>query len=143
MLFFYNIKKFREQYYLDLLFNLPSDQILNLSKTAGSTLGFKHREKFSLIRRGVLRPMYNREKSPEFIYIQKRDKTGKNNPQYGKLKSSETLDKLRKYIYVYDEKTSVFLGKFGRVQCKKTFIIGYDSIQKYLDSGKPFKGRYF
>jgi hypothetical protein len=55
--------------------------MLNLSPTAGNTLGFKHSPDFILNRSGKGNPMYGREKSPEFIAMQKRDKTGANNPE--------------------------------------------------------------
>jgi len=37
--------------------------------------------------------MYNKVKSPEFILMQKRDKFGINNPQFGVTKSPETIAK--------------------------------------------------
>nr|YP_009517225.1 GIY-YIG homing endonuclease [Myochromella boudieri]AYE93148.1 GIY-YIG homing endonuclease [Myochromella boudieri] len=51
----------REQIYLDLLFSKFSTFKLNLSPTAGSTLGFKHTCEFKLKRSGKLNPMYKRE----------------------------------------------------------------------------------
>lgn len=35
--------------------------------------------------------MFNKEKSPEFIAHMYKDKTGANNPMYGKAKGPETL----------------------------------------------------
>jgi hypothetical protein len=34
----------REQFYLDCLFNMESNLVLNNSPTAGTTLGFKHQK---------------------------------------------------------------------------------------------------
>jgi hypothetical protein len=42
----------REQFYLDILFSKYSMLKLNYSPTAGSTLGFKHKEEFRLNRSG-------------------------------------------------------------------------------------------
>lgn len=87
--------------------------------------------------------MYSLTKSKEFLAMQIRDKKGKNNPQYGVVKSEQTLEKLRKRVYVYDAITLLYIGNFAKVECKKKFAIGYDTLQKYIDSGKPFKGHLF
>ena len=51
-----NISKYvllrREQYYLNLLFEKYSELKLNLSPTAGTTLGFKHTSQFKLNKTG-------------------------------------------------------------------------------------------
>lgn len=92
----------REQYYLDLLFkNYTSNLILNRAPKAGSTLVFKHSEEFINNRRGKLNPMCNKIKLPEFVLMQKRDKFGMNNPQFGVIKSPETIAKLTKLVNVY------------------------------------------
>ena len=85
--------------------------------------------------------MYNKEKSKEFIYMQKKDKSGPNNPQFGVIKSQETVEKLSKFIYVY--KDDEYLGKFKTVECKTKFKIGHDTIKKYKDSNKSYKGMTF
>jgi hypothetical protein len=46
--------------------------------------------------------MFGREKSKEFIEMQTRDKSGSNNPLYGKIKSASTIAKLTKLVYVYN-----------------------------------------
>ena len=71
----------REQHYLDILFTKYSDSKLNLSPTAGTTLGFKHSDIFKCARKGLLNPMYGKTFSSEFIAMQKRDKKGVNNPR--------------------------------------------------------------
>lgn len=61
-------KKFmleREQFYLNILFTKYSDKKLNLSPTAGTTLGFKHTTQFKLNRSGSLNPMYGKTFSSE------------------------------------------------------------------------------
>lgn len=92
---------------------------------------------------GTLNPMFNKEKSKEFIEHMYKDKRGSNNPMFGKSKSEETLAKMRKKVYVYDS--------------NKEFIIIYDSIKfavedlhvaaktikKYLDTDKMYKNKYF
>jgi hypothetical protein len=49
---------FREQYYLDILFDKYPNLVINLSKVAGSTKGYKHRPEFGLSRKGQLNPMF-------------------------------------------------------------------------------------
>jgi hypothetical protein len=46
--------------------------------------------------------MTARKFSPEFIEMQKRNKIGVNNPQFGVIKSSDTIEKLTKLVYVYN-----------------------------------------
>lgn len=89
-------KKFmleREQFYLDILFTKYPDKKLNLSPTAGSTLGFKHNLIFKLNRSGNFNPMFGKTLSNEFIAMQTRDKKGKNNPMFGVVKSPATIKK--------------------------------------------------
>lgn len=117
--------------------------IMNLSPTSGTTTGYSHGEAFKLARTGPLNPMYGRELSPEFIAQQTRDKTGANNPQYGVVKSEETVRKLTKYVYVYDANTLEFIGKYGTVECLNTFRIGKDTLPKLLASGKAHKNMLF
>ena len=73
----------------------------------------------------------------------KRNKKGKNNPQLGKLKSSTTIAKLTKLVYVYNSKVKSLLGIYSTVQCSKEFKIGKDTLSKYLSNGQPFKGKIF
>ena len=133
----------REQYYLDILFTEYSDRKLNLSPTAGTTLGFKHTSIFKLNRKGCLNPMYGKTFSPEFISMQKRDKKGKNNPMFGVKKSSATIAKIQKLVYVYEADTIKYIGVFPTVECAKHFKMGKDTLTKYLDSKVPFKGKIF
>lgn len=133
----------REQYYIDYLFKNNLGAVLNLSPQAGSTKGYKHQQEFGLNRSNALNPMYFREKSPEFIEMQKRDKTGPNNPMFGKVKTSETIKKLVKPVYVYDFKNKEYLGKFSTVNCSKQFNMGKDTLSKYIKNGLPFKGKIF
>lgn len=75
--------------------------------------------------------------------MQTKDKSGINNPQYGVIKSPETIAKLSKFVYVYKIETNEYLGQFQTVQCSKHFKMGKDTLQKYLNSGKPFKRLLF
>ena len=139
-------KKFileREQFYLDILFTNYSDKKLNLSPTAGSTLGFKHSSDFKLNRSGTLNPMFGKTFSPEFIEMQTRDKKGINNPMYGIIKSQTTIAKLQKLIYVYDVKTKNLIIVLPTVECIKHFKMGKDTLYKYLNTNIPYKGRIF
>ena len=100
--------------------------------------GFKHSSLFKLNRRGDLNPMFGKTFSPEFIYMQKRDKKGLNNPMYGIKKSPATIAKLQKLIYVYEAESLKKIGVFSTVDCIKHFKMGKDTLKKYLNSKNPF-----
>ena len=139
-------KKFileREQYYLDILFTKYLDRKLNLSPTAGTTLGFKHTTIFKLNRKGSLNPMFGKTFSSEFLSMQTRDRKGKNNPMFGTVKSTATIAKLQKLVYVYEAETLKRIGVFSTVECSKHFKMGKDTLTKYLNSKLPFKGKIF
>ena len=133
----------REQYYLDIIFNNDFYSKLNLSPSAGTTLGFKHSEKFKLNRTGKLNPMYGREFSSEFLKYQSKDKSGINNPMYGLKKSAITIEKITKKVYVYDYETKNLIGTFSTVECAKFFKMGKDTLTKYLKNGLPYKNKLF
>ena len=145
----------RELYYLDILFSNDSYLKLNNSPTAGNTLGFKHTKEFKLNRSGKLNPMLRAQArgkifSPEFLEMQalrERDKSGINNPQArmrdGVKKSTKTLAKLTKLVYVYDYITKNLIGTFSTVQCSKEFKMGKDTLTKYLNNGLPYKNKIF
>lgn len=133
----------REQFYLDLLFSKYKSLTLNNSPTAGSTLGFKHKPEFGLKRSGILNPMAGRPFSPAFIEMQKRNKVGINNPQFGKKKSASTIAKLTKLVYVYNNENMSYIGSYSTIQCLKEFKMGKDTLSKYLLKGVPFKGKLF
>ena len=132
----------REQIYIDLLFS-NGDSFLNNSPTAGTTLGFKHKPEFGLNRSGLLNHMKARKFSPEFIEMQKRNKIGVNNPQFGVIKSSDTIEKLTKLVYVYNSVDMSYIGSYSTVQCSKEFNMGKDTLSKYILNGFTFKGKIF
>lgn len=139
-------KKFileREQYYLDILFSKDVEKNLNISPTAGSTLGFKHSSMFKLNRKGKLNPMFGKTFSPEYLSMQTRDRKGVNNPMFEVKKSPGTICKLQKLVYVYEADTLKFIGLFPTVECIKHFKMGKDTLTKYLNSKLPFKGKIF
>lgn len=139
-------KKFileREQFYLDILFTQYPNRKLNLSPTAGSTLGYKHSSEFKLNRSGSLNPMFAKPLSPEFIKMQSRDKKGINNPMFGTKKSQVTINKLQKFIYVYDTETKNLIKVLPTVECIKHFKMGKDTLYKYLNTNTPYKGKIF
>ena len=139
-------KKFileREQYYLDILFTKYLDKKLNLSPTAGTTLGLKHNSIFKLNRKGSLNPMFGKTFSTEFLAMQTKDKKGINNPMFGIVKSPATIAKLQKLVYVYEADTLKNIGVFSTVECIKQFKMGKDTLTKYLNSKLPFKGKIF
>lgn len=132
-----------EQAFLDCIFNNNTIKVLNISKVAGSTFGIKHNKEFSEKRSGIFNPMFNKQKSKEFIAMQNRDKKGINNPQYGKIKSLETIAKISKLVYVYDSNTNKLLHTFKTVECSKYYKMGKDTLTKYITSGIPYKGKIF
>lgn len=77
---------------------------------------------------GPLNPMFGKAFSPEFLAMQTKDKSGVNNPQYGVIKSAETVAKLTKLIYVYDVASNTLIGAFKTVDCFKHFKIGKDTL---------------
>lgn len=141
----------KEQFFLDIMFNLHPLNTLNLSPTAAGvlsyktpgTLGFRHSEQFKLNRSKKLNPMYNRVFSKEFINMQTRDRKGRLNPMFGVAKSPETIAKLQKLIYVYDSINYDLIGIFPTVTCSKHFKMGKNTLTKYLDLNIPFKGKLF
>jgi group I intron endonuclease len=133
----------REQYYLNIIFNNHSYLKLNLSPSAGTTLGFKHSEQFKFNRTGKLNPMFGKKLSPEFLYYQIKDKTGINNPMFGRKKSAETIAKSQKLIYAYEYETKKFIGVYPTVICFKEFQMGKDTLKKYLNNGLPYKNKLF
>lgn len=81
--------------------------------------------------------------SPEFLHMQTKDKTGKNNPCYGLIKSDKTLEKLIKLVYVYNYEDMSYLGHYPTVETTKIFKLGKDTLNKYIKLGKPFKGKLY
>jgi hypothetical protein len=49
--------------------------------------------------------------------MQKRNKIGVNNPQFGVIKSSDTIAKLTKLVYVYNSVDMSYIGSYSTVQC--------------------------
>ena len=92
---------------------------------------------------GKLNPMFNKEKSKEFISFMIRDRRGTNNPMFGKPKSEETLAKLRKRVYVYDNNKQFINCYHGIKLAVKDLDIAAETIKKYLDTGKLYKNKYF
>ena len=62
---------------------------------------------------------------------------------FGTKKSSETIAKLQKLVYVYEADSKNFLGVFPTVECSKNFKMGKDTLKKYLKNKLPFKGKLF
>ena len=75
--------------------------------------------------------------------MQKRDKTGSNNPQYGVKKSEATLYKLRKIIYVYNASDGSLEGTYATVECCRKFKMCSNTLTKRANDGKVYKGYIF
>ncbi|YP_009252438.1 GIY-YIG endonuclease (mitochondrion) [Hirsutella rhossiliensis] len=92
---------------------------------------------------GALNPMFNKEKSKEFIAHMNKDRAGSNNPMFGKTKSEETLAKLRKKVYIYNSNKQ-FIKCYDSVGfIVKDLHIAAGTIKKYLDTDKLYKDKYF
>jgi hypothetical protein len=87
--------------------------------------------------------MFGQIKSKEFKEMQNKDKSGINNPMFGKLKSSSTLSKITKLVYVYNCSDMSLIGEFSTINCSKHFKIGKDTLTKYIKNGLPYKGKIF
>ena len=139
----------KEQFYLNIIFSKYSNRKLNLSPTAGTTLGFKHTLNFKLNRSGKLNPMFGKILSSEFLsmqarhFLSEREKKGRKNPMFGIVKSPTTIAKLQKLVYVYEAETRKFIGVFPTVKCSKQFKMGKDTLTKYINTNIPFKGKIF
>jgi group I intron endonuclease len=92
---------------------------------------------------GKLNPMFNKEKSKEFIEHMYKDRTGPNNPMFGKPKSKETLDKMSKKVYVYDSNKEFIILYDSIKFAVKDLHIAAETIKKYLDTDKIYKNKYF
>lgn len=75
--------------------------------------------------------------------MQTKDKSGSNNPLFGKTKSVVTLAKITKVIYVYNSLDMSFIEEFPTVQCAKHFKMGTDTLTKYIKNNLPYKGKIF
>jgi hypothetical protein len=75
--------------------------------------------------------------------MQTRDRNGSNNPLYGKIKSTLTIAKLTKLVYVYNSKDKSFIREFSTINCSKEFNMEKDTLTKYIKNGLSFKGKIF
>ena len=125
-----------EQIYIDWNFQTNKELCLNRHTKAGGG------KVIISSRVGRNNPMYGKPKSPEFIYWQTKDMTRHNNPMWGVEKAEETLAKTRKKVFVFDAETKKLIQEFkGTVECKKTLKMSTDTLYKYIESGKPYKGK--
>lgn len=92
---------------------------------------------------GVLNPMFNEQKSKEFIAHMNKDRRGFNNPMFGKRKSEETLAKLRKEVYVYDSNRQFIKCYYSVGSAVKDLSIAAETIKKYVNTDKLYKDKYF
>jgi|ERR1700712_2967076 group I intron endonuclease len=91
---------------------------------------------------GTLNPMFNKEKSKEFIEHMHKDRKGSNNRMFGKPKSEETLDKMRKRVYVYDSNKEFIILYDSIKFAVKDLHVAAETINKYLDTDKIYKNKY-
>ena len=56
--------------------------------------------------------------------MQKRSNIGVNNPQFGVIKSPDTIVKLTKLVYVYNSVDKSYIGSYSTDQCSKEFNMG-------------------
>jgi NUMOD1 domain-containing protein/NUMOD3 motif-containing protein len=84
-------------------------------------------------KKGELNPMFNKEKSKEFIEHMNKYRKGINNPMFGKSKSEDTYDKNKEFIKSYDSVGNAV----------KELHISSETIKKYLNTNKLYKDKYF
>jgi hypothetical protein len=71
-----------------------------------------------------------------------KDKKGVNSPMFGKIKSKETLAKIRKTVYVYNS-DKIFINCYESIGLAvKDLQISSDTIKKYKDTDKLYKNMY-
>ena len=136
----------REKFYMDWALKTYGIAILNMLNEPGSSLGYKHTDenikKMSELKKGKFNPMYGKTKSDAFLHQQTRDKTGENNPMFGRIHSEETLNKLRKMIFVYDvTKNYKLIGVYPTVMCSRIFNLSVTTLKKRVDNKEIHKGR--
>jgi hypothetical protein len=87
---------------------------------------------------GELNPMFGKEKSQEFLAMQKgENKKGVLNPMYGKLLQSSFAKFVEPTpVYVYNSVNKELLMSFpeGIVVAKKTLKMGYDTLKRLCNS---------
>jgi hypothetical protein len=74
--------------------------------------------------------MYNRVKSKEFLKMQNRNKSGSNNPNFGRIKTQSTIVKITKLVYVYNSLDMSYIGEFSTVKCSKHYNMEKDTLTK-------------
>ena len=110
----------------------------------GKTHSANTLDKMRKTKLGELNPMFNKEKSQKFIEQMYKDKSGINNPMYGKNHSIDTLEKLRKKVYVYNSNTKELEKVYkGIVVASKDLKISYETLKKYCESNKVYKNKIF
>ena len=70
--------------------------------------------------------------------MQNKDRSGSNNPLFGKNKSISTIAKLTKLVYVYNALDLSLIGEYPTVKCSKHFNMGKDTLTKYIKNGLPY-----
>jgi hypothetical protein len=92
----------------------------------------------SEIKKGELNPMFGKEKSPEFLAMQKgENKKGELNPMFGKLLQPSFAQFVEPIpVYVYNSVNKELLMSFpeGIVVAKKTLKMGYDTLKRLCNS---------
>lgn len=71
-----------------------------------------------------------KKKSFEFIEQKYKDKSGPNNPMWGKTRSYETLSKIRKVVWVYDSTSKELIKKYDGFTIEKRNKNGLWYIEK-------------
>jgi group I intron endonuclease len=147
----------REQYYIDLL--IPQYNIL---KIAGSSLGFKHTletlNKISVTKtgykiseehnkkrndasKGENNPFYGKNHTIEVLTKLSMQKTGINNPMYGKTGKNNILSK-KVYIYENNESPVLFKMFFSYTEAAKYFNCNSTTISRYVDKKRIYANKY-
>ena len=72
------------------------------------------------------------------------DKSGGNNPMFGKTKSTETLAKISKKVYVYDSNTKELVYCYDSYKLAvKNLGVSYKTIKNYIDTDRIYKNKLY
>lgn len=122
----------QEQVYLDLLFaNYRSGRIMNVSKIAGKTTGYRHTSEYIASRSGKNSPHYENVNIPAEL----------NN-------KSKNLVRIIIYGYILlilslCREDGEFLGEFATRRVPGVFGLSSKTLQKVLKTGEVYKGKLY
>lgn len=123
----------KEQFYIDVI-----GPTMNILQIAGNSLGYNHTEEA----KAKISEAMSGDKNPMF-YI---DRTGENNPMFGKIHTVQTKAKMSivkgTAIYVYDTQGSLAYTFSSARKAAKFLNCSYPTILKFAKNGLLFKDKW-